>query len=186
MSAPRHSWIAGLGIALSSCSGQPPAVADPLDGVPLAQQRTISRTELGYKWPFEAGTGTIACDGGALFFRSAGTTYALSKGAGTRGYPAADAITRAQGSGPPSDPAPGVTQDVRMKIFAQLAACGEAGAAPAAARECKARIGERNRVPEADLGRIEAEGAERYWPPLKPPLMSLDAIVDAARQLCPH
>jgi hypothetical protein len=36
------------------------------------------------------------------------------------------------------------------------------------------------------LTRVEAEGAERYWPPLEPPLMSLDALTDAARQLCPH
>ena len=62
------------------------------------------RNELGYKWPFDVGAGTIACDGGALFFCAAGTTYALSRGAGTRGYADIDAIRRVQGSGPPSDP----------------------------------------------------------------------------------
>ena len=63
--------------ALAACS-QPPGVADPVEGVPLAQQRTITRNEVGYKWPFEMGTGTIACDGGALFFRAGGTTYGLA------------------------------------------------------------------------------------------------------------
>ena len=80
----RRAWIAWPGglILLSGCSKQTPTVADPVEGIPLAQQRTIDRNELGYKWPFDVGTGTIACDGGALFFRTGGTTYALSRGAG--------------------------------------------------------------------------------------------------------
>ena len=181
--------IAGLAlIAVAACRGQPPAVTDPVQGVPLAQQRTIDRAELGFKWPFDVGTGTIACDGGALFFRSGGTTYALSKGAGTRGYANVDAIRRVQGSGPPSDPLPGVNQDVRMKLFAQSYGCGIADDTAGRHRvaECKARIRTANKLTESDLTRIEAEGVERFWPPLKPPLMSLEPLVEAARQLCPR
>ena len=170
--------------ALAACSRQPPAVTDPVQGVPLAQQRTIDRAELGFKWPFDVGTGTIACDGGALFFRSGGTTYALSKGAGTRGYANVDAIRRVQGSGPPSDPVSGLTQDVRMKMFADVSACGNAGSQRAA--ECRTRIRERGGVSESELTKIEAEGVERNWPPLPPVLMSLDALAEAARQLCPR
>ena len=178
-------WIAGVGmIALSACTRQTPTIADPVEGVPLAQQRTIDRNELGYKWPFDQGTGTIACDGGALFFRANGTTSALSRGAGTRGYADIDTIRRTQGSGPPSDPVNGLIQEERMKIFAQSSACS--GENPGKADECKARIRARSKISEGDLTRIEAEGAERYWPPLRPPLMSLDAVSDAARQLCPH
>ena len=74
-----------------------------------------------------------------------------------------------------------------MKPFAQSSACGIANdnAAMRRVAECKARIREANKLTESDLARIDAEGVERFWPPLKPPLMSLDPIVDAARQLCP-
>ena len=72
------------------------------------------------------GTGTIACDAGALSFRAGGTTYALSQGAGTRGYANINAVRRRQGSGPPSDPVSGITQDLRMKMFAQASDCGAA------------------------------------------------------------
>ena len=71
-----------------------------------------------------------------------------------------------------------------MKIFAEAAECGPA--ADAVSRACKARIRERYRLPESDLARIEAEGAERYWPPLELPFMSLDPVITLARQLCPQ
>jgi hypothetical protein len=185
-SVQRRAWIAtGLGaLLLAGCSKSTPTIADPVEGVPLAQQRTIDRNELGYKWPFDVGTGTIACDGGALFFRTSGTTYALSRGAGTRGYADIDAIRRTQGSGPPTDPVSRLTQEERMKIFAQSSACGSENAGRVS--ECKARLRARSSLSESELTRVEAEGAERNWPPLKPPLMSLDALIDAARQLCPH
>jgi hypothetical protein len=183
----RHRvWITtGLGaLLLAGCGKSSPPIADPVEGIALTQQRTIDRNELGYKWPFDAGTGTIACDGGALFFRANGTTYALSRGAGTRGYADIDAIRRTQGSGPPSDPVSRLTQEERIRIFAQSSACGSEN--PGSVGDCKARLRTRSKISESELTRIEAEGAERYWPPLKPPLMSLDAVTDAARQLCPH
>jgi hypothetical protein len=174
-------------VALAGCGPRQPAVTDPVEGVPLTQQRNVDRNELGYRWPFTPGVGTIACDGGALFFRTAGTTYALSRGAGTRGHANIDAIRRVQGSGPPSDPVSRLTQDVRVKVFADLSACGDrAGAAGSQrAAECKTRIRERAGVSEAELTKIEAEGVERNWPPLPPILMSLDPVTEAARQLCP-
>jgi hypothetical protein len=185
MTARRHIWLASLGmIAHCSCGKQTPTIADPVEGIPLSQQRTIDRNELGYKWPFGMGTGTIACDGGALFFRAGGTTYALSRGAGTRGSADIDAIRRLQGSGPPSDPVSRLTQEERMKIFAQSSACSSE--APGSVGDCKARLRARSSISESELTRVEAEGAERSWPPLKPPWMSLDAVIDAARQLCPH
>jgi hypothetical protein len=186
---PLRAVIAALAaVALAACGRQQPAVADPVEGIPLAQQRTITRNEIGYKWPFEMGVGTIACDGGALFFRTAGTTYALSRGAGTRGYASVDAIRREQGSGPPSDPVSRLTQDARIKLFAQASACdsdARAAGSPRAA-ECRARLRERHGLSEGELTKIEAEGVERNWPPLPPIQMSLDPIVDAARPLCPR
>jgi hypothetical protein len=41
-------------------------------------------------------------------------------------------------------------------------------------------------VSDSELTRIDAEGVERNWPPLKPVLMSLDAVITAAGQLCPR
>ena len=154
-----------------------------MPGVPLTQQRTISQSDLGHEWPLTAGTGTIVCDAGALSFRAGGATYALSQGVGTRGLANVNAIRRRQGSGPPSDPVSSVKQDDRMRIFALASECG---AADAVSRACKARIRERYRLQESDLTRIEAEGAERYWPPLELPFMPLDPVITLARQLCPQ
>jgi hypothetical protein len=171
-------------MAMASCRDTPPPVEEPMPGVPLTQQRTISHSDLGHEWPFTVGTGTIVCDAGALSFRAAGAAYALSQGAGTRGYANINAVRRRQGSGPPSDPVSSVKQDDRMKIFAQASECG--AAADAISRACKARIRERYHLQESDLTRIEAEGAERYWPPLELPFMSLDPVIAMARQLCPQ
>ena len=185
---PLRAVIAALAVvALAACGRQAPAVADPVEGIPLAQQRTITRNEVGYKWPFNMGAGTIACDGGALFFRADGTTYALSRGAGTRGYANVDAIRRVQGSGPPSDPVSRLTQEARVKLFADVSACATAAGAAGSQRaaECRSRIRERGGVSEPELTKIEAEGVERNWPPLPPILMSLDPITEAGRLLCP-
>jgi hypothetical protein len=179
--------MAAAAIVLTACRANAPAVTDPVEGVPLAQQRPLSRNDLSYKWPFTPGTGTIACDGGALFFRTGGTTYALSRGAGTRGYASIDQIRLTQGGGPPSDPVSRITQETRMKIFAQVADCGAPsstkGAATVAA--CKARVQQRHELTAEELAKIEAEGVERNWPPRPVQLMSIDPVIEAARQLCP-
>ena len=152
-------------MALAGCRDTRPAVEDPLEGVPLTQQRTITQSDLGYKWPFTVGAGTIACDGGALFFRAGGTTYALSQGAGTRGYANVNAIRRVQGSGPPSDPVSRITQDLRMKLFARRPACGAAADAVSRANARRASASAIACRRPSSLS-IEAEGVERNWPPL--------------------
>jgi hypothetical protein len=171
-------------IAVAGCRDTRPPVEDPMPGLALTQQRTISHNDLGHEWPFTVGTGTIVCDAGALSFRAGGAVYALSQGAGTRGLANVNAVRRRQGSGPPSDPVSSIKQDDRMKIFAEASECG--ATADAVSRACKARLRERYRLTESDLARIEAEGAERYWPPLELPFMSLDPVITLARQLCPQ
>ena len=52
--------------------------------------------------------------------------------------------------------------------------------------DCKARVRERSGVSDSELTRIEGEGVERNWPPRKPVLISLDAVIAAAGQLCPR
>jgi hypothetical protein len=190
MANARVIQVAAVSIVLSQagCSRSNQVVSDPVPGVPPAQQRTITRAELGYQWPFTVGVGTVACDGGALAFRAGGTTYALGRGAGTRGFANVDAIRVVQGSGPPSDPVRRLTQDVRMQVFAQASACGNAADDEGSRRvsECRARVRERSRASDSELTRIEAEGVERNWPPLEPVLVSLDAVIAAAGQLCPR
>jgi hypothetical protein len=174
-------------MSMGRCGRSVDTIANPIAGVPLTQQRTINRAELGFKWPFDVGTGTIACAGGEVFFRSGGSTYALTKGVGTDGYPNVDALRRVQGSGPPSDPVSRLTQDMRMKLFAQVSGCAAAGGSADSprARECRTRTRERSGVSESELAKIEAEGEERNWPPRPPVLMSVEPVIDAARQLCP-
>jgi hypothetical protein len=169
-----------------ACTAKPAPVEDPVPGIAATRQRTITRNEFGFAWPFEVGTGTIACDGGALAFRAGGTTYALSRGAGTRTYANIDAIRRRQGGGPPTDPVSRLTQETRMKLFAQSSGCGAStgGATARGVDECKARIRDRAGISESELTRIEAEGAERFWPPAERPLMPLDPIVAEANTLC--
>jgi hypothetical protein len=175
-------------LSQAGCGRSTPAVVDPVPEVPPVQQRTITRSELGYQWPFIVGVGTVACDGGVLAFRSGGTTYALSREAGSRGYANVDAVRAVQGSGPPSDPVSRLTQDVRMKVFAETSACGNATDAAQSRRvsDCKTRVRERSGVSDSELTRIDAEGVERNWPPLKPVLVSLDAVITAAGRLCPR
>ena len=52
-SDPALAWC----VALSA--GKLTDRADPVEGV-LSRSSAIDRNELGYKWPFDAGTGTIA------------------------------------------------------------------------------------------------------------------------------
>jgi hypothetical protein len=184
----RAAVVSVAALSQAGCGRSSAGISDPEPGVPPAQQRTITRTELGHQWPFTVGGGTVACDGGTLAFRSGGTTYALSQGAGARRYANVDAIRRVQGSGPPSDPVSRLTQDVRTKVFAETSACGNAAAGEGSrdVGDCKARVRERSGVSDIEQIRIEAEGVERNWPPLKPVLMSLDAVIAAAGQLCPR
>jgi hypothetical protein len=172
----------------AGCDRSAEVVLDPVPGVPPEHQRTITRSELDYRWPFTVGGGTVACDGGVLAFRSNGTTYALVPGAATRGYANVDAIRAVQGSGPPTDPVSRLTQDVRTRIFAQTSACARAGGAerPRRVSECRAHVRETSGVSESEMARIEAEGKERNWPPLAPVLMSLETVIAAAGELCPR
>lgn len=170
-------WHAG-------CGGSAPVAFEPLPGGPPAQQRTITRKELGYQWPFTVGVGTIGCDHDILAFRSGGTTYGLNRGVGTRGYANVDDIRRVQGSGPPSDPVAHLTQDARIRVFAETSACAIARNFEGSRRvsDCKARLRQRPGVSESELIRIEAEGVVRNWASFKPVLMKLDGVIATADQ----
>jgi len=80
-----------------------------------------------------------------------------------------------------------LTQEARVKLFADVSACATAAGSSGSQRaaECRARLRGRHDLSESELTKIEAEGVERNWPPLPPILMSLDPITEAARLLCP-
>ena len=104
----------------------PPPIADPIPDIPGTQQRTVTRSEFRWDWPFTVGTGTLGCTSGAVVFRTGGVSYAVNDAAKSRGLPQVDPIRQTQGSGPPSNPLKGLTQDQRMQVFESSVACEKA------------------------------------------------------------
>ncbi|HTL45765.1 MAG TPA: hypothetical protein VL262_15610 [Vicinamibacterales bacterium] len=166
-------------IALLTACGTSDRVSDPINGVPLLHQQTISRAQLGFRWPLIPGTGTLACaDGGVILFRSAGVTYVVQ---GER--PGAADISRLrifEASAPPSNPVRRLTQNVRMEAFVSLEQCRSRGDMNTCLQSVRRRFS--LSADEAQL--VEAEGQERRWPPLSRRLMPLDPLVAAGRALC--
>jgi hypothetical protein len=79
-------YLAGFVLLMTTaaCGHGSSRIDDPIDGVPLARQRAVSRTEFGFRWPLSVGVGVLACDqAGAILFRTQGTTYPLT-GRGSR------------------------------------------------------------------------------------------------------
>jgi hypothetical protein len=164
--------------AISAACGSPHRVSDSIEGVPAAHQQTISRAQLGFRWPLVPGTGTLACaEGGVILFRAAGVTY------GVQGTPpgAADItpIRASEPSQPPSNPVRRLTQNVRMDAFAALKRCDATGA-----DACSRGVRDRFRLSDEEARLIDAEDRERRWPPLVRGLMPLDPLVQTGRALC--
>ncbi len=175
----RTPWTGLCCLALAGCGGNTRGVADPIPDIPSAQQRTISRQDFRDRWPFEPGTGTLGCAEGAVVFRVQGLTYALNDAARSRGYPSVESLVVSQ-SRPPSRPLGRITQDQRMRIFRDAAACAPADAG------CRQRLAVSRGLSAEELSQIEDEGRERSWPPLAAPRRSTTEVVDAGRALCPR
>jgi len=177
---PHRQRLASAGCAaviwLSGCSGRSQAVRDPIAGIPEHQQRTVTRSDFDWRWPFAVGTGTLVCDSGAVVFRSGGTNYALNDAASARGYTRLQDIWLDRTGGPPSNPLGRLKQETRVQIFAQAAGCR--------APVCRDRIRAQHAVSEQELAQIEAEGQERFWPPLERPRRSLAPLLEAGLKLC--
>jgi hypothetical protein len=161
----------------AACAGRgsEDAVTDPIAAIPRDHQRTISRDDFRRVWPFSVGAGTLGCSAGAVVFRSAGASYALNGAARERGFAAPDPI-RLTRQVAPSNPLGRLKQNRRVEIFAALAACGSDG--------CKQQLRQTQGLSDAELKQIEAEGAERRWPPLAPERISLAPVLDAGLKLC--
>ena len=173
----RTCWLWLYCVSVTTCGGSASPVADPIPDVPPAQQRIISRNDFRDEWPFEPGTGTLGCAAGAVVFRVQGVTYALNEPARARGYASVDALVGSQ-SRQPSRPLKRITQDERMRIFRTASACAPADAG------CRQRVAVSSGLSPEELTQIEAEGRERSWPPLSPPLRSTSPVVNAGLALC--
>ena len=96
---------------------------DAIPNIPPEAQRYVSRSELGLLWPLEIGQGTIGCVSGAVVSAIQGVDYALNDAARSRGYRPIDPIWEDRTEGWPSNPLKRISQDMRKRIYAELAAC---------------------------------------------------------------
>jgi len=166
-------------LALLAACGTHDRVSDPVAGIPLARQQTISRAQLGFRWPLSPGTGTVACaEDGVILFRTGGVTYVV-QGDRTRGTDIVP-LRMPEPSSLPSNPVRRLTQNVRMDAFASLQRCRSNTDQEACSQAVQERFG--LSADEARL--VEAEGQERRWPPLARGLMPLEPLADAGRALC--
>jgi uncharacterized protein DUF2511 len=175
----RFMCASGLSLMTVACGSGTVAPAEPVAGMPPAHQRQISRAELPDDWPFVPGTGTLACDGGAVAFRAQGVTYALNDGARARGYADVNPIVVTQ-SAAPSNPLRRIPQDDRMRIFIASSAC----AARPEPSVCRRDLASARQLTADELIQIDAEGRERAWPPLTPSTRSVKPVLDAGLALC--
>jgi hypothetical protein len=168
-----------VSVALLIACGSQRRASDLIEGIPGSRQQTISRGQLGFRWPLNAGTGTLACaDDRVILFRSSGVTYVVQ--GKRRGAADVAPLRIPEPSTPPSDPVKRLTQDARMAAFASIEQCRSKAAASPCVRDVQTRFN----LTAEESRRVEVEGQERRWPPLERPLMSLDALIEAGRALC--
>lgn len=170
----RAALAAFLGLT-AGCASE--AVRDPIPDIPAAQQRTTTRSEFDWRWPFSVGVGTLGCQSGAVVFRHRGANYALNPAAAERGYGSPQSITMLEPSRLPSNPLSRLKQEDRMQIFAAASRCGP--------DPCRERLREARALTAAELKQIEDEGQERKWPPLPRRPRDLGPLVQAGLKLCP-
>ncbi|MCA1563912.1 MAG: DUF2511 domain-containing protein [Acidobacteria bacterium] len=182
--AQRAGVLVCLGWA-AACADGSPGVSNPIPDLPLNQQRTVTRTDFNWEWPFTIGVGTLGCASGAVVFRSGNVTYALNDAA-AKGFASPRPIQLTVDAGP-RNPLARIKQDTRMQIFAQTVACrASASAEPSpASAPCTQRIRDTHGLTEDELKQIEAEGRERRWRPLPAEYTSVAPLVDEGLKLCP-
>jgi hypothetical protein len=178
-------WVILLLAPFVACGSRSPAIRDPVPGIPATQQRTVTRSDFRWHWPFAVGVGTLGCDSGAVVLQTGGVTYALNDAAKARGFASVQPLQISVSSGP-RNPLARLKQGTRMQIFARAIACSRmANESPSTASACSQRLRDTHGLSDDELTQIEAEGAERRWPPLPPEYRSLAPLVDAGLKLCP-
>ncbi len=178
--AARPQFVGCAVLMLIAACARSATTRDPIDGIPISRQRTISRADLGFRWPLSVGGGTLACDDvDTVLFRSQGTTYLLrGRRQGTHDV---EALRVPEPAPPPSNPLKRLKQGEREEAFRQLARCeSNAGDQGGCRRAAVHRLG----LSDAEGDQISVEGHERRWPPLSRAPMSLDPLIAAGRALC--
>ena len=171
--------MGALSLSMVACGRSSAALSDPVAGIPPGQQRTVSRLDFQDDWPFVPGTGTLACQDGAVAFRAGGTTYALTERGRALGYASIEPL-RVTESAAPTNPLRRLHQDERTRIFAVLASCQNEGDAA----RCRQRVADRYGLAPDEVRQIDVEGKERRWPPLTPQFRSIQKMLDAGLALC--
>jgi uncharacterized protein DUF2511 len=181
----QRAWVIVLLVFVGGCNSRAQNITDPIPDIPVNQQRTATRSEFRWQWPFTVGAGTLGCASGAVVFRTGGVGYALNDAAAAKGFASATPL-QVTVSSAPQNPLARVRQDTRMQIFAQAVACNSgARESLAAASDCRRRLRDTHGLSDDELKQIEAEGAERRWHPLLPEYKTLAPLVEAGLKLCP-
>ena len=55
--AARPQFLGSAVLILIAACDRSATVRDPIEGIPISRQRTISRADLGFRWPLSVGVG---------------------------------------------------------------------------------------------------------------------------------
>lgn len=159
---------------------------------------SISRADLGDRWPFIVEKGELRCEMKGppdlqrqlVIFRANSIDYGVNGSAkGFGGFASTDAIVRRrQTNAPPKNLVDRLSESTRRGIFEKLVACEDKfddDTEAAARRKCKAAAMLPAKVTQSDAAKITAEGVALSWPPLSPPSpMDVGPIIQRGLALC--
>ena len=173
-----------MSLLAAGCNGQKArsSSVDYVSGIAIDAQKEVVRRELGLQWPLEVGKGTLACESGAVFFRSGGIDYAVNDSAKARGVRPIDPIWEFRSEGWPSNPLKRITQDTRRRIFSELLACERTASSDVL--RCKEHVRRSAGLSESELQQVQAEGIERRWPPLSANRKNIEPLIKIGLRLC--
>jgi len=155
-----------------------------------AQERRISRSDYGDRWPFTVNDGILSCvalgkksnvDIQGVYFRVGPITYGVNGSARGRGGADVEAISKNVSRGEPKKILNRVLEENRRELFGAIVACEDQANRVA---ECKGEIRAKYKVTDGELDLVADEGLVRYWPPLEPQRVDTKLIIDDGLKLC--
>lgn len=157
-------------------------------GCAAANERSLSRADVGADWPFTVDAGVLACEpGNHVVFKAGGKTYAINgsaKGAAAaNGYVDSDPIVARRPLGETKERVDRLAEAERQRLFTALVDC-EARAADEAIARCKAQIRTDAKLTDHEGSLIAEEGINAGWPPMSPFLASVSGVIQRGLELC--